>query len=345
MRIAVIIVGIFDYNENILKEIKRCYSLDNDMVDIFMYNNNTFENNKKIKDFFKNNNINVVIIKSQRYTGVEEKIDSNKTIKNWVINEKIKYNWENFKRTCINNNIINNNNMSRHVPFKNIYFFEPQISAVNQYEQIYLALNEIIKYENDNGFNYDYIMKIRLDFFLKHDKFGPIHYFNDKNDILLKSYNNLKYYYDKIDEDDNYHNNEFRINNYLYWRTTKYLGGQFILNKISYDNIINNLNNRDNFNNIIKDKFIITINDACFFSSGKNFKIFMNTLYTNYGEFYDNNCNFWWTAESQFLLSILNSSLYYFDYLQNNNYYNGREQWVNDYHGIEKYDKSFMKTI
>jgi len=72
---------------------------------------------------------------------------------------------------------------------------------------------------------------------------------------------------------------------------------------------------------------------------------FMNTLYTNYGEFYDNNCNFWWTAESQFLLSILNSSLYYFDYLQNNNYYNGQEMWVNDYHGIEKYDKSFMKTI
>ena len=63
MRIAVIIVGIFDYNENILKEIKRCYSLDNDMVDIFIYNNNTFENNKKIFYFFKNNNINVVILK------------------------------------------------------------------------------------------------------------------------------------------------------------------------------------------------------------------------------------------------------------------------------------------
>lgn len=89
---------------------------------------------------------------------------------------------------------------------------------------------------------------------------------------------------------------------------------------------------------------MITINDACFFSSGKNFKIFIKKLYDDYGEFYSNKCKFWWTAECQFLLSILNSDLYYFDYIQNNNYYRGREMWVNDYHGTEKYDKLHMNT-
>jgi hypothetical protein len=344
MRICVIIVGIFDYDENILKEIIRCFSLDNMNVDIFIYNNNTLENNDKIINFFNNNKINTVIVKSIQYSSNSINDDSNLIIRKLDITDKIKNNWENFKNNCVNNNIINNNTLSEHVPFKDLNFFDPKIFSSPQFEQIYLALNEIIKYENNNNFNYDYIMKIRLDFFLKHDKFGPIHYFNDTNDILLKSYNNLKYYYDKIDEDDDYHLTEFRINNYLYWRTTKYLGGQFILNKISYDKIENSLDNRDNFNNIIKDKFIITVNDACFFSSGINFKLFMNNLYNNYGEYYNNECKFWWTAESQFLQSILDSGLYYLDYLQNNNYYRGREMWVNDYHGIEKYDKNNMNT-
>lgn len=81
-----------------------------------------------------------------------------------------------------------------------------------------------------------------------------------------------------------------------------------------------------------------------FFSSGKNFKKFIKLLYEKYGEFYDENVNFWWTAECQFQLSILQSDLYYFDYLQNNNYYKGREMWVNDYHGIEKYNHNEMRT-
>jgi len=343
MRIAILVVGIFEYNEHILNEIKRCYSLDDTNVDVFIYNNNSQIENEKIKNYFKNNNINTIVIKSLQYN-LENENKSNLIIKNFVINDKIVNNWTKFKKNCINENIINNNKLSIHVPFKNEDFFNPHLCSFPQFEQIYLTLNEVIKYEKNNNFEYDFIMKIRLDFYLKHDKFGPIHYFNDKNDILLKSYNNLKYYYDQIDETDEYHPSEFRINNYLYWRTTKYLGGQFILNKISYDEIIHNLNDRNDFNNIIKDKFVITINDACFFSSGKNFKKFINTLYNNYGEFYDDKCKFWWTPESQFVLSILNSGLYYFDYLQNNNYYRGREMWVNDYHGIEKYDHSKMNT-
>jgi hypothetical protein len=338
MKIAVIIVGIFNYDEKILNEVKRCYSLDNKENDIYIYNNNSLENNRNIQNYFDNNNINTVIIKSIQYSNSGIKLTKK------YINDKIKKNWKEFKENCINTNIINNKTLTIHVPFKDESFFEPKITSFEQYEQIYLALNEITQYENNNNFNYDYIMKIRLDFYLKHDKFGPIHYFNDNNDILLKSYNNLKYYYDKIDEPDIYYSTEYRINNYLYWRTTKYLGGQFIINKNSYDKIFNYLDNRDKFNETVKNKFIITINDACFFSSGLNFKIFINNLYNNFGEFYDKDCNFWWTAECQFQLSILNSNLYYFDYLQNNNYYNGKEMWVNDYHGIEKYDHSMMNT-
>lgn len=305
---------------------------------IYIYNNNSLENNEKIKNYFNNNNINTIIIKSKQYTNYDI------NLKNFIINDKIKNIWENFKEKCKNNNIMNNESLSIHVPMKNESFFEPKLISFEQYEQIYLALNEINKYENSNNFNYDYIMKIRLDFYLKHDKFGQIHYFNNNNDILLKSYNNLKYYYDKIDEPDNYHSSELRINNYLYWRTTKYLGGQFMLNKNSYNKIVNYLDNKDKFNTMINDKFVITINDGCFFSSGLNFKKFINILYDKCGELYDNENNFWWTAECQFQLSILNSDLYYLDYLQNNNYYNGREMWVNDYHGIEKYDHLIMNT-
>jgi hypothetical protein len=117
-----------------------------------------------------------------------------------------------------------------------------------------------------------------------------------------------------------------------------------MINKKSYEKINYYLDDRYKFNEIIKNNFVITINDACFFSSGVNFKKFINSLCKKYGEFYDNDNNFWWTAESQLVLSILNNDLYYFDYVQNNNYYNGREMWVNDYHGIEKYDKKLMNT-
>ena len=338
MKIAVIIVGIFKFDENILKEITRCYSLNKSNFDIYIYNNNSIEDNEKILDYFKKNDINCISIKSCKYS------KRNVSKKENIINQKIKNNWEDFKKVCIEKNIINNSQLSHHVPMTNINFFEPHLTSSEQYEQICLALNEIENYEKEQNMEYDFIMKIRLDFYLKHDKFNPIHYFSDCNDILLKSYSNLKYYYDKIYEEDSYNLSEFRINNYLHWRTTKYLGGQFVLNKNSYDLIKDKLNNREKFNNIIKEKFFITINDACFFSSGSNFKKCMKSLYNHLGEFYDPNIKFWWTAECQFQLSILNNNLFYFDYLQNNNYYKGREMWVNDYHGIEKYDKDEMKT-
>ena len=93
MRTAVIIVGIFKYNKNILKEICRCYSLNESNVDIFIYNNNSIEDNEKILNYFKNNNINCISIKSCKYS----KLDIN--IKNFSINEKIKNNWNDFKKS------------------------------------------------------------------------------------------------------------------------------------------------------------------------------------------------------------------------------------------------------
>jgi len=335
MRIAVLVVGVFAYNENTLDEIKRCYSLDSENVDLFVYNNNTEADNEQLKEYCRANRIHVIAVKSNQ---------TNPEKKEWGVNDIMRDNWRHFKEVCENENIIHNESLSIHVPLRDPAFFEPSISSPFQYEQVYLALQEVMQYERENGFEYDYIMKIRLDFYLKHDHFGPLHYFNDTNDVLLKSYDNLKYYYDKIDEEDAYHASEYRINNYLWWRTTKFLGGQFILNTSSYDKVASSLGDRDAFNGIIGDAFVITINDACFFSSGKNFKLFMDSLYHHYGEFYDEKCKFWWTAESQLLLSILHSGLHYFDYLQNNNYYKGREMWVNDYHGIEKYDKQQMNT-
>jgi len=339
MKIATLIVGKITFKKYIIEEIIRCYDLNNPNTDIFIYNNCSTETNEEIincigEEKFKS--VNTIF-----QTDYEQICD----LKINEITAKTKNIISSFKKICINQNIINNNSISCHVPFKSENFIDNlKKISFHQYYQLYLGILEIEKYEKKNNFKYDFIMKIRLDFFLKNNKFGPIHYFNDKNDVLLKSYNNLKYYYDKIEVDDEYYPNEFRINNYLYWRTTKYLGGQFILNKKSYEEIKSYLKDRGSFNETIKKKFIITINDACFFGSGDNFKKIVNELYTRYMEFYDENIKFWWTAESQFLLSILKNNLFYFDYLQNDNFYNGREMWVNDYHGIEKYDKEQMKT-
>ena len=338
MKIAVIIVGKIKYNIDEINNSIRCYNLNNENTDIFIYNNSDINTNNLLVNHIGKNKVKYVntVLDSD-----DEKICNklSNTCNNTIIN-----NFKKFYDLCIKENILNNNNVSQHAPFKNQNFFKPSKRAFQQYFQLMLALTEIEKYENLNNIKYDFIMKIRLDFYLKHDNFGPNHYFSDKNDILLKSYINLKKYYDKIDEEDNYFNYEYRINNYLFWRTTKFLGGQFILNNTSYDQIKYNLNNRDNFNKIIKDKFVITINDACFFSNGDNFKTFVKNLFNKYGEFYREDIKFWWTAEAQLHQSILYSNIYYFDYLQNNNYYKGREMWVNDYHGCEKYNKEDMKT-
>lgn len=348
MKVAVIIVGKFlnkkvngDVTE--LDEIKRCYDLDNSNTDIFIYNNCTLEMNKKLVEYFGEDKIKFIdTIKYSFHEKICKDIIDTENLPTSSILVKKKQ----FFNDCVNEGIIGNRNLSIHVPFKDANFFNQHSfrSGFHQYYHLHNALLEIEKYEKENGIKYDFIMKIRPDFFLKHDKFGPNHYFSDKNNILLKSYNNLKYYYDKIEEDDSYHVNEYRINNYLYWRTTKFLGGQYILNKESYNQIEPHLNNRTLFNNKIKKDFVITINDACFFSNGDNFKKIIKTLFEKWGEFYTKDIKFWWTAEANLQLSIIHTGLYYLDYVQNNNYYDGIEMWVNSYHGTEKYDKSKMNT-
>jgi len=348
MKIACIIVGKNNYNEYELNQIKRCYDLDNPNTDIFIYNNSSKEINNKFLDFFGKNKIKYL----NTIRGTKYEQHCNNIIN--TFNDTIKENFKKFYKLCTEDNIFNNT--SRHVHFskKSWHNNTPFKRAFHQYYQIYLTLLEIEKYEKSNNINYDYIMKIRPDFFLKKNKFGPNHYFSDTNDVLLKSYSNLKYFYDKIEEEDDYYPTEYRINNYLYWRTTKFLGGQYVLNKNSYEQIEKHLDDRDIFNNKIKDKFMITINDACFFSNANNFKKIVKKLFKKYGEFYSGDVKFWWTAEAQLHLSILDSGSFYFDYLQNNNYYkspslawkgaNAHEMWVNDYHGMEKYNKEKMKT-
>ena len=335
MKIAVIIVGKFDFNIDILSETIRCYDLNNENTDIFIYNNSTTETNNNFLKMFGNKIKCIKLFDEKLYN-----IWYNELVNKNSRHEK----WNKFTQKCIE--IINKSSeYSIHVPFKKRKFFTNRtIQSAEQYYQFIMGINEIIKYESENNFKYDYIMKIRFDFFLKNHRFGPNHYFTNNDDILLKDYFNLKKYYDSITEEDNYHKTEFRINNYLYWRTTKYLGGQFNLNLRSYNIIKDNINDRLKFNEIISDKFIITINDAVFFGSRDNMIKVSSIIYNNYGNHYDDSNYFWWTPESQLLMSIIDEKLYYFDYLQNYNYYNVREMWVNDYHGTEKYDKSEMKT-
>ena len=236
MKVAIIMVGRIAYDKESLEEITRCYDLNDSNTDIFIYNNSTIETNNKLMVFFGENKIKCLKTIHQTYHEIASSNKQNE-LNNTIIN-----NFKNFHSTCINNNIIDNPLISVHVPFKNNDFHNnPFKSSFSQYYQIYLALQEIIAYEKIHNMKYDFIMKIRGDFYLKHDKFGPSHYFNDNNDILLKSYHNLKYYYEKIDESDSYHPTEFRINNYLYWRVTKFLGGQYVLNKNSYEAIENDL--------------------------------------------------------------------------------------------------------
>ena len=55
MKIAVIVVGIFDYNESILNQVKRCYNIDSNNVDLYVYNNNSLDNNEKLSKYCINN--------------------------------------------------------------------------------------------------------------------------------------------------------------------------------------------------------------------------------------------------------------------------------------------------
>ena len=54
MKIAVIIVGQCDFEKNNLDEVIRTYSLNEKNTDIFIYNNNSLEENNKFCKYLKN---------------------------------------------------------------------------------------------------------------------------------------------------------------------------------------------------------------------------------------------------------------------------------------------------
>lgn len=320
-------------NHEILDNLTRCFNLNDENVDLFIFNNCNQNINNKLKKHFGNR---IKFIESYQQHNIHH--DNKLLHKKNLINEEI-FN--------TNNNLYNQwrienkeylSKLSNHISFKNINKEIPRFRSFHQYYQLNKVLEEIKKYEEENKFKYNFIMKIRMDFFLKENSFSPNHYFQNNNDILFKDYDNLKSLYDKINEDDNYHHQEFRVNNYLYYRTTKYLGGQFVLNQESYNRIRDKLEDKEAFNNEIENNFFITINDACFFASRNNFYKVIGDLYNNYSNFYDSNIKFWWTAEAQLHLSILKNNCFYLDYIQGNNYYYGIDMWINDIHGLEKFN-------
>ena len=142
MNIAVIIVGIYKFDEKSLNEIIRCYDLKEKNVDIFIYNNNSLHQNNIIVNHFNNNNINVVSIKSCYYT------NSDINVKEFKINKNIENIWLDFKNICFKENIINKNT-SPYVTLGDSNFFYPNIIGHEQYKQIYLGLLEIEKYEKN----------------------------------------------------------------------------------------------------------------------------------------------------------------------------------------------------
>lgn len=332
MKIAVIIVGIFDFNEQILNNVSKCYDLFSENTDIFIMNNNDDENNNKIRNYFGNK---VKSVNSMRnidlteFNNLSSKDDElfkrNREIFINKLNNVVK---PNLKFDSIHNQFTKFNTVND-IPKKNSF---------NQYFQTYRAIREIHDFENNNGFRYDYIMRIRLDFYLKNKKFGPNHFFNDTNDILFKDYDSIKNLYSKITEDDDYHHDYFRINNFCKLRTPKYLGGQYVLNKNSFEQIKDLRDNREEFNKKIKDKFFININDFCFFSARNNFIQTITDIVHNYDNFFNDKIMFTWLApEVQFQLGILNEGLFYLDYLQFGSSFKNGSFYEDHAFGIENF--------
>ena len=231
MNTAVIIVGKFDSTVNI-KELRRCYEMD--LSDIFIFSNSEEKVNNEFKNIFGN---------------------------------KIK-----LLKTIINDDYHNNE----------IKKFDKPIQF-NQFYQIENAIKYLKNYEKENNFKYDFIMKIRADCYLVDNLFSPNNYFNSKNDILFKDYNNLKNLFQNLNNEDKYYSEVIcpsnkikkhiytRVNNFMENICTKNLGGQFVINNISFKNIESYLNNLEKFNTEIIKNYFIMVNDFAYFSSRDNF--------------------------------------------------------------------------
>jgi hypothetical protein len=318
--------------DKIIQNLDRCYNLSDSNTDIFIFNNCDSVINQKLKEYF-GDRIKFMDSYQNKKNFYDQEINQIKL----KLNSNYEHSISNFNDWLLKNS-NNLNNFTSHVPFKNKDWKIPKFRSYHQYYHLIKALEKVIEYENNNNFKYEFIMKIRIDFFLKENNFSPNHYFNDCNNILLKNYDNMNKLYQLIQEEDEYDNRELRINNYLYYRTPKFLGGQYIKNTDSYTEIQNLLKNRYKFNKKIKSNFFILVNDACFFSNRNNFIKIIHSLFQNFGSFYDSKVPFWWTAEAQLQLCILKNKCFYLDYLQNNNYYYGVNMWFDSFHGCERYN-------
>jgi len=291
MLIAILIVGkIKSYSKKQLSNIKYCYDLNNDNTDIFIFNNISETINNRIHDNLDNIKICKTIMRNKKHIN-----NCNDIINN--ISDTIKDNYIKFKNLNIHNKELDTHN-------------KPMKHSFHQHYQIYEGLKLIKQYEIDNNIRYDYIMKIRLDCYLENDKFGPYHYFNNNDDILFKSYKTLKNNHIKVSQLDDKHDiyRTQNINN-----TTKTLCGQYISNEKSFD-IIKDITDKNKFNDIITQQFVILINDFCYFASASNFNKLYDNLIVKYGEYYTDKSIYYWTAESQLQQCILDTGLYYLDY-------------------------------
>lgn len=330
MKVAVLITGIFNYNEQYLDKISQCYDLFDEQTDIFVMNNNSDEDNDLLKKYFGDK---IKYINTQRNLNPDEfNLLQNKQDANVLKNKQIF-----FKN--IHENIIPKSKVRySHVSFFHYYNIKdiPKNKSMHQFYQAYVGLNNILDYESMNNFKYDYIMKIRLDVYIDNKRFGPIHYFNDMNDVLFKDYDLLKKINSMIKTEDDYHHDFYRINNFCEFRTTKYLGGQYVLNKNSYDQIKLFLNDRSKFNEMITKKFFIVLNDFAYFSSRDNFIEIIPKIIKNYDGFYDENVKFLWVApETQLILAILQNNLYYLDYVSIDVIYKNCKVYREHIYGIE----------
>jgi len=331
MKIAVCLIGEKELDNEYLNFFSNCFDLNNENTDIYILNNNSTEQNFKLLKFF-GRKIKFI----QNFNNLNKDEYNNLYLNE---NEETKINKINFLNTIlsINNDQPFINNIIKFHSIKNIDDIPKKINF-NKYYYIYTCIKEILKFEEKNNIKYDFIMKLDINFILNFNKFGPNHYFNSKNHVLFKDYQNLNRIYTKINSEDEYDSYYFIINNYCYYHTTKYLGGPYINNKKSYNYYKNYLNNNEMFNLIIKDKFFISISDYCFFAKRNNFIKIINDLTINFDTFYDENIKYnWLESEIQLFLCILKNKLFYINYEQSDcTYKDENDIFFKTIYGTEK---------
>ncbi len=194
-----------------------------------------------------------------------------------------------------------------------------------EYYQLYLAFKDMEKYENENIFYYDYILKIRCDnIIVKPILFDWINYNKEKiydmlNNIKLKYNFNSIIDYKLISIFMNTLYNNQRLEVAMDFCSTNYKWAKEYSKTDSLKNLFNHQNEKefiDDFYNYFKDEkyCIIFRTNNIYFMNRKNFEP-VHTLAFNYGKYRDNDIedNYWFNAESQFVKCLRYYNLDVFD--------------------------------